>query len=278
MIEVGHDRHRRPRRHHLAHLRELLGDDAAHRRHQRGVLQLVFERGNRRLRGGDAALGHGHLFAPGPGLHARQCGFGSLDPLLRRIDAGSRHVAPGGGIVALLLRSRLARQQQVETLQVGGGGVEFGPGGGNVGLRGLDLRLGLLHVFAAGRRAHQAQLRFGRRLLRLRAGDGELQVGGVDGQHDRAGLDAIAFLDVQRQHPSTHLGREPHLGGLDVAGDAQRVGIGGGRAGGRGGEHGNDEETKRRGHRVRSLASMLRAVCCMWATSASRSSGAKIGI
>ncbi len=227
--------------------------------------------------GGDAAGGHTHFFRPGADLHAGERGFGRGHTLLRRFHARLGHVAPGGGVVARLLRAGFAFEQQLVTLEVGVGSFEFGEGGRHVGLRGFHLRFGLTHVLRTGGHAHQAQLRFRRRLFRLRSRDREREVRRVEREDAGAGFHLVAFLHVERQHAAAHLGRQAHLGGFHVSGDAELVGVGRRRAGGDAREHGSGRERFQRGHRAESLASMLRAVCCMWAMRSLRGMAANIG-
>ena len=59
--------------------------------------------------------------------------------------------------------------------------------------------------------------------LGLGRGQRELDVGGVDPGQDLADLDGVALVDRPRLEGATHLGRDRHLGRLDVArGDDQR--------------------------------------------------------
>ena len=224
-----------------------------------------------------------------PAFTRAKSGHGRLDPSLAGVEARPGHVEPGGGVVAILLGAALAFEEQLEALEVGGGRLDFGAAGRDLGLRGTHLRLGLPHVLGPGGHAHQPQLRFGRRLLGPGAVDRQRDVGGIDGEDARAGLDAVAFLHVEAHDAPAHFRGETHVGGFDVAGGAEAIGIlglltGGGerrqrRGDGQGGATGSD-----RGHRERSFfgasppaASIRSAVCCMWATSAWRSTWTKSG-
>ena len=144
--------------------------------------------------------------------------------------------------------------------EVRGGGVEFRFGGGHFRFGRFHLGLRLTDVFRTRRYAHQPELRFGGGLLRLRARDGERQVRRIEREDAGAGFHAIAFLHVEREDAAAHLGREAHFGGFDVARDAELIGVARRRAG-NGERKGSDRsEQTDAGHRVESLASMLRAV------------------
>ena len=286
------------RGHHFPGFGQLFGHDAGHRRGERGVLQLLLERGDGGLRRGDARLRDGDLLRAGRGVDASQHRLRGVDTVVGGGQPRFGDVEPRGGVVALLLRAALAFEQQLEALQVGGRGFQFRLRGGDVGACGVHLRFGLTHVLGAGGDTHQPELRFGRRLVGAGAGDGQLDVGGVEGEDAGAGRDAIAFLDVEGGDATADLGSEADVGGLDVAGGAQAIGVRGLLA--RGGGEGQGDERGERcrrwpardgagvsvGHRERSFfffgaapsgASMRSAVCCMCATSWARSTATNIG-
>ena len=254
------------------------------------VLELLLQCGDGGLRGGDARLRHAYFLGSGAGVDTGEGRLGGLHPVVGGGEPGLGDVEPRGGVVALLLGAALAFEQQLEALEVGGGGRYFGLRRGDVGAGGAHLGLGLTHVLGAGGHTHQPELRFGRCLFGARARDRQFDVGRIDGEDARAGLDAIAFLHVEGEDAASRLGRQADVGGLHMTGGAQAIGIVGLLAGG--GEEREDGDGGARsraglsvGHRERSFffgaspsgASMRSAVCCMCASSWAWSTATNIG-
>ena len=93
----------------------------------------------------------------------------------------------------------------------------------DVGLGGIDLRLGLTDVLDARAGLEQPQLRDGGRPIGAAALDLQLGVARVELRDEVAAIEAIAFGHPQLEDPSTDFRRDVHLGRLDVTGDSQRV-------------------------------------------------------
>ena len=150
--------------------------------------------------------------------------LGDAHPALRGRQAVPRDVPPRRGIIALLARARVAGQQGFEALQVLLGGGELGLRGRDVGLCGGDLRFGLPDVLGPG--AGEDQSKVGLGLLAVGAGalERQLHIARVEGEDLLAHLHAVTLANREGEDAAAGVGREPGFGGLDVPGDAERVG------------------------------------------------------
>ncbi len=188
-----------------------------------GVGESFLERGHLGGRGGDAGPRRVNFLGPGTGAQFRERLFRGPDSALRGGDAIPRQVPSRGRIVALLLRAGVVGEQGFEAREILRRGVELGLRHRELRARGFHLRLGLANVFRAGAGHGEPQLRFGAGHVRAGALNGELHVARVERHHHLPGLDAIAFLDGEREDAATRLRREACLGGLDMTRHSQPV-------------------------------------------------------
>ena len=138
--------------------------------------------------------------------------------------ASLRRIQSRLGIVTLLDRSGVGRQQRLEAIEVELRRLDFGIDRGGIGLRRVDLGARLTDVLGARPCLEQAQLRQGRGTVGARPRDLQRDVLGIEARDDRAGLDAIALGDAQLQEPATDFGRGVNLGRLDMTGDTDSIG------------------------------------------------------
>ena len=162
VIEIDHDHRRRARRDHLADFDELLGDDAADGRRQRGVGSVLFERGDLRR----DRRRRGRAPRPFPRAGRRRAAWRELPrPSCTRLSADATRSRATSRLVAAssrcLREPELFLSRRFEAVEVLLGGLELGSRRGHLRARGLDLRLRLAHVLDPRARLHQAQLRFG---------------------------------------------------------------------------------------------------------------------
>jgi hypothetical protein len=196
---------------------------AANRSDDGRIGERLFEHSDLCVDSGDASAGRFELFTQRAGLEPRDNLPGGPYLVSRAAEALARDVDPRLGVIALLLGTCVCFQQRFEALEIGFRGRELRLGGRGGGGGGVDLRLRLTDVFAARAGLQQAELRVGRRALRPRAVDLQLDISRVEACNDITCRDAIAFGHPQLQQAPPDFGGHLDLGCLHMAGYANGI-------------------------------------------------------
>jgi hypothetical protein len=85
------------------------------------------------------------------------------------------------------------------------------------------LRLRLADVLDARSRLEETLLRRRRLLLGASALERELGIACVDAENQRAGIDTIAFLDVEEDNATADLWCKSYFSGFDMSGDTHLI-------------------------------------------------------
>ena len=222
MIEIRDDDDRRAGRDHLALVDQFRRDDAANRRLDDGVADVLLQRRDLRLGGGDPGGRRIDLLRPGAGPLTGEGGGRGLDALLGRAQPRRRHIPSRRRVVTLFDRAGVGAQQILEARQIRGRGVDLRLRGRDVGLRRLLLGGRLPDILRSRAGPEQGELGAGLIALGLRAAHRELGVGRVNPGDEVACRHPSAFIDGQLRDATADLGRHADLRRLDVSGYSGR--------------------------------------------------------
>ncbi len=142
---------------------------------------------------------------------------GRAPALGRAAHALARHLRPRPRVVALLDRAGVRAQERLEALEIELGRPQLRLRGARLGFRRLDLCLRLPHVFFAGARLQQPQLRIGGLALGACARELQLCIRRIEPGDEVALRDAVPFGDAQLQQAPADLRGHLHLRRFDVA-------------------------------------------------------------